>query len=43
MSGNFVDVFVNQGNGTSGNFLAQSAGHYDRFPLQQEITPTKQK
>ncbi len=40
---NFVDVFVDQGNGTHENFIAQSTAHCDRVPLQQAITPTKQK
>ncbi|KAH8989433.1 NADP-dependent oxidoreductase domain-containing protein [Lactarius akahatsu] len=31
------------GVGTHDNFLSQSAGHTDRVPLQQAITPTKQK
>jgi aryl-alcohol dehydrogenase-like predicted oxidoreductase len=30
------------GDGTYDNFLLQSAGHSDRVPLQQAITPTKQ-
>jgi len=31
------------GNGTSDNYFAQSAGHYDRVPVTQSITPTKQQ
>ncbi|KAI9440917.1 NADP-dependent oxidoreductase domain-containing protein [Lactarius indigo] len=31
------------GDGTFENFLARSAGHYDRVPFSQAITPTKQQ
>jgi aryl-alcohol dehydrogenase-like predicted oxidoreductase len=31
------------GDGTYENYLAESAGHYDRVPLSQPITPTKQQ
>ncbi|KAI9440916.1 NADP-dependent oxidoreductase domain-containing protein [Lactarius indigo] len=31
------------GDGTYDNFIVQSSGHSDRVPLQQAITPTKQK
>jgi hypothetical protein len=34
-------VFVDQGDGTYENFLAKTAGHYDRVPVQQAITLTK--
>ncbi|KAF8264442.1 Aldo/keto reductase [Lactarius quietus] len=31
------------GNGTDANFLDKSAAHYDRVPVQQAITPTKEQ
>jgi hypothetical protein len=40
---NFVDIFVDQGDGTYDNFLAKSVAHYDRIPVQQAITPAKQE
>jgi hypothetical protein len=36
-------MFVDQGDGTFENFHAKSAAHYDRVPLQQAITPTKEQ
>jgi hypothetical protein len=42
LRGNFVDVFVDQGDGTDQPFLTKSSAHYDRVPVQQAITPTPQ-